>query len=240
MAHDTITRFAALALLVAPACIYVEDDDWHDPYIEEVEPNDVHWTAQQLGTVGVGETILVRGHVTDTGFDRFDGFAFRSEQPMDIHFELYADDPHVDLDLSLFDPYTHTTVASWETTANPEVGEFTVWSTAFEFHLVVSSFHGSGAYVLEVRGTPIGWYGDGAGALAAPATPGALGALGATDRTLRAIDWTGYADGGTAGTEPERDGGVELTTLLIDPATGRVEARTTRRLPAAALRARED
>ena len=53
-------------------------------------------------------------------------------------------------------PYTLATVARWETGANPEAGRFSVVSSGFEFHLVVSSFHGTGSYTLEVRGKVTG------------------------------------------------------------------------------------
>jgi hypothetical protein len=245
--------FAPALLALAPACIYVDDDDYHDPYIEEAEPNDVHWSAMDLGTLGVGERLLLRGNVTDSGFDRFDGFAFRSAVPMDVEFALYAEDPHDDFDLELFDPYTLHTVAVWQSADNPESGFFSVWNSGFEFHLVVSSFHGAGNYTLEVRGTGLGWGGDGVGAAASP-NPGEAGSRGAPaglsatgrggrEEALRpAVDWALYGVPRQAEAPQEEAGPpwVGVTLLTLDPVTGRVLGLERRRLPRALLAPRED
>lgn len=217
----TLTLLALVAS-PAPACIYVDDTPYYDPYIYEVEPNDFFWSAQGIGPVSVGEQILLRGHIDDFGFDNYDGFAFQSTVPMDIEFALYSDNPNADFDVALFDPYTLSTVATWETGLNPETGRFSVWSSGFEFHLVVSSFFGSGDYTLEVRGKPLTWFGDGSNGLTAQSLSG---------RAERAIDWKKYAgrsrEEDAAASEPE----FQITTLKIDPATGRVDGVRVQRVP---------
>jgi hypothetical protein len=143
---------------------------------------------------------------------------------MDIEFALTSDDANADFDIALFDPYTGTTVATWETGLNPESGRFSVESTGFEFHLVVSSFFGSGAYTLEVRGAPLTWFGDAVGGLAA---------AGVSARGERAIDWKDYAEARVDKDAVEGEPEVQITTLAIDPITGRVRGvqvlRKTRR-----------
>lgn len=126
-----------------------------DPYTYEIEPNDFYWTAQGIGPIDVGESVWLRGHVSDFTSDRYDGYAFQSWRPMDIEFHLTADDPHADFDIALFDPYTLTTVAVWESGSNHESGFFSVATAGTEFHLVVSSYTGTDSYTLEVRGTPL-------------------------------------------------------------------------------------
>ncbi len=211
----------AVGALLTQSCIHVEDDPYYDPTTYEAEPNDFYWGAQGLGPICVGQSFQIRGHIDDFGSDPFDGFAFRSEVPMDIEFALYADDPYDDFDVELFDPYTLTTVARWETGANPEAGRFSVVSSGFEFHLVVSSFHGSGAYTLEVRGAPLTWYGDGATQLAAQ---------GVSDRAERSVDWTGYARRGAGESSDESPAWALMTTYEIDPGTGHARRIDVRRL----------
>ncbi len=217
----THALFAA-ALLFTGSCVHVEDQPTYDPYTYEAEPNDFYYGAQGIGPICVGESFLIRGHIDDFGNDPFDGFAFRSDVPMDIEFALYADEPFDDFDVELFDPYTLQTVARWETGANPEAGRFSVVSSGFEFHLVVSSFHGSGSYTLEVRGAPLTWYGIGATQLAAQ---------GISERAERSVDWTGYAQRGTDGDADEVPAWVLMTTYEIDPTTGHTRRIDVRRLP---------
>ncbi len=212
---------SAAGLLLTQACVRVEDQPYYDPYTYEAEPNDFYWGAQGIGPICVGESFQIRGHIDDFGSDPFDGFAFRSDVPMDIEFALYADDPFDDFDVELFDPYTLATVARWETGANPEAGRFSVVSSGFEFHLVVSSFHGSGFYTLEVRGAPLTWYGVGATNLAAQ---------GVSDRAIRSVDWTGYAHRGSGESADESPAWVLATTYEIDPTTGNTRRIDVRRL----------
>ena len=212
----------AVASFSVQSCVHVEDAPPYDPYTYEAEPNDFYFGAQGIGPICVGQAFQIRGHINDFGSDPFDGFAFRSEVPMDIEFALYADDPYDDFDVELFDPYTLQTVARWETGANPEAGRFSVLSSGFEFHLVVSSFHGTGGYTLEVRGAPLTWYGIGATQLAAQ---------GISERAERSVDWKGYAQRKTGGEIDETPAWVLLTTYEIDATTGHTRRIDVRRLP---------
>lgn len=219
------TLLAIAVATIASACIHVDDSASPDPYTYEIEPNDFALSAQGIGPIALGEQFLVRGHITDQGSDPYDGFAFQSDQPMDIEFSLFADDPAADFDLQLFDPYTGSTVASWETSANPECGHFSVLNSGVEFHLVVSSFVGSGTYTLEVRGVPLTWFGDGAGL--------SFAADGATRRADRIVDWTGYAAGKIAPEFQAPLPQLQVTTLSIDPETGHIRVADKRRWTAA-------
>lgn len=220
----TIAFTMAMAALHG-ACGHGHHGPAHDPYTHEIEPNNTFVNAQGIGPIFVGEQVLVRGHIEDFGPDLYDGFAFASGTPMDIEFALHADDPHADFDVMLFDPYTQTTVASWESAFNPERGTFSVGSAQFEFHLVVTSFHGAGAYTLEVRGAPLTFFGDGTYALTAEGTARAGDG---------AVNWHPYGQiTGAMDTEIEdavrREPLVQVTTLILDPETGRLlEIRTLR------------
>ena len=219
----TIGVLAALAATTALACVDSSDGGYVyvGPYTYEVEPNDFYWTAQGLGPMSVGKHFLVRGSVSDIGPDRFDGFAFLATTPMDVEFRLYADVPGADLDVALFDPYTGTTIASWETGSNPECGVFSVQTYGLEFHLVVNSYVGAGAYTLEVCAQPLTW-GDG------PSKAG-LAALGALRPAAQARDWSGYAKLADPESATSPIPWVDLTTLLIDERTGRVLGQPIRR-----------
>lgn len=219
---------AALAVAVAPACEDHHDDDdcGCDPYVYEVEPNDFYWMANGLGPIEVGESRLVRGSIADDGSDPFDGFALLAQTPMDVEFRLYSDDPMDDLDLALFDPYTGQTVATWETGAQPEAGVFSIFSCCTEFHLVVNSYAGSGAYTLEIYAQPLNWA-DG------PAPVGILANGARRDEAGR--DWSGYAERAAAPAADRRQAWVEVQTFAIDERTGRVQGAPQRRwIPVAA------
>jgi len=213
---------AAFAAAVAPACVdhHHHDDDGGDPYFYEVEPNDFYWTANGLGPIEVGQSLMVRGSVSDLGPDLHDGFALLAQTPMDVEFRLYTDDPMDDFDLALFDPYSGQTVASWETGAQPEAGVFSIFSCCTEFHLVVNSFSGSGAYTLEIYALPLNW-GD------APAPAGFL-ASGAL-RGGTAADWSAYGRRAAAPAAERPQAFVEVRTFAIDPRSGLVVAPPQRR-----------
>jgi len=226
MSARSIAPLLAAATL-AGACSHHSSGHAHyDPYTYEVEPNDVYWNAQHLGSIAVGEEILLRGHVSDNGYDLYDGFAFHTAQPMEIEFALFADDPHADFDVELFDPYEGQTVAVWETGANPESGSFSIWSGGFEFHLVVSSFVGTGDYVLEVRGRPLGWLGAQAAGIAA---------TGLSTRAERSVDWTGYSRPQAPAPLPRDLPVLKITTLELDPLSGELRGVRTREVYAGEL-----
>jgi hypothetical protein len=208
--------FAALAASLALGCVkYGGGSAVVDPYIYEVESNDFYWTANGIGPISVGQTVLIRGSVSDFGSDRFDGFAFRANSPMKVYFRLYADSWTNDFDLALFDPYTLATIATWETAAQPEAGDFYVYGYGTEFHLVVNSFAGSGEYTLEI--SAFNFYGD------APAQGMALAAAG-EHRPGNAIDWSAYARDQLPLVREQRRAWVEVRNYLLDERTGRLIA----------------
>ncbi|HTF87001.1 MAG TPA: hypothetical protein VK843_01235 [Planctomycetota bacterium] len=214
---------ALFATTLAASCgqVHHHHDQVFDPYIYEAEPNDFAFSAQGIGPIHVGESFLIRGHTNDHGTDPFDGFAFLADQPMDIEFSLQADDPGADFDVQLFDPYTGTTVASWETGWNPENGQFSVESSGMEFHLVVSSFHGSGNYTFEVRGRPLTWLGASAGL--------PLRAQGSAVRPEGAVDWSAYEGRKNVPETLQEVPSLRVTTVTIDPETGRTKVVEIRR-----------
>jgi hypothetical protein len=145
-----------LALLLIPASLALPgcDDDcnacsgWTDAY--EIEPNDLPAEANWLGTLYPGDALAIHGRITQLGPDLLDGFALRSGAPIYVEFALWADQPGADLDLCLYDPDTGQYIYCWETPAQPEVGNFTIFGAGKDVHLVVSSFLGDSDYRLEV------------------------------------------------------------------------------------------
>jgi hypothetical protein len=219
-------RTTALALVLATlaGCHYDHDEQHYDPYLHEVEPNDFAFQAQGIGPIAVGDRFLIRGHASDQGFDPFDGFAFKSVEPMDVEFALLADEPFDDFDVELFDPYTGDTIASWETSLNPETGVFSVQSFGVEFHLVVSSFVGSGGYTLEVRGAPITWLGVTA--------QERLAGEGRGRGTKRTTDGPRYGAPKVPPEEPPAAPRMRRTTVFVDPDTGETRIVEVRQLEA--------
>jgi hypothetical protein len=177
----------------------------------EAEPNNGSHQANYLGSLAVGEALVVRGHVDDSGFDPFDGFAFTTVQPLDVEVYLTSDDPWSDLDLCYFDPYLGVEAACWETSNNPEAGVLLL-SGGEDAHLVVSSWVGASTYTLEIVARPVGTYGP----AAAPApTEG--------QRRERAVPFSQYGAAEIAlGTEGLEQPAVTARERLIalDPRTG--------------------
>jgi hypothetical protein len=140
------------------SCVYYDDDDWGPPpppIHYEVEPNDNACCPDPIGVVGVGDALLIRGHIDDVGFDLFDGFAFQSAEPLDLEFTLsprYGE--YADLDLYVFDPYLGQYVLAFDSASSVEKGSFTVPAWGTDFHLVVTSFFGSANYGLEIAVWP--------------------------------------------------------------------------------------
>lgn len=161
--------YAALITSLLVACHH-RDDCYDcggdpDPYYYESEPNDQACCADWLGSLAPYETAAIRGSITSFGPDYFDGFAFVAAQPLDVRVELVSDDPHDDFDICIYDPLIGDYVACFETSAQPEVGLFSVLQTGREFHVVVTPYSGSGSYSLYVDGLPISF--------AAPTSTGA-------------------------------------------------------------------
>lgn len=168
MSHRRPIALLALPLFLA-AC---HDDDYDDcttcdaNVLYESEVNDTASQADWIGVLYPGDTLSIRGHVTQYGPDLFDGFAFVTGAPMQIDVALWADVPGADLDLCVWDPVYGAYVTCFETAASPEGGSFTVLEAGKEIHLVARSFHGSSAYWLDVVGLSAVY-----GAQAAPQPP---------------------------------------------------------------------
>lgn len=149
-------RFAAWALpLFLTACYDDDDDDCgscDDLVVYESEINDSSAQADWIGVVYPGQALSIRGHVTKSGPDLFDGFAFVTGAPLQIDVSLWADAWGADLDLCVWDPVFGQYVTCFETAAQPESGSFLVLEAGKEIHLVVRSFAGDSAYWLDVAG----------------------------------------------------------------------------------------
>ena len=123
------------------------------PVIEELEFNDTPLSANFIGTLRRGDRIRIEGVIGDP-FTDIDGFAFVSDGPIHVDFELFA--PR-DLDVCLFDPALDQTVACFATANDPERGGVDVFGDGLEFHLTVEAciepgcFPGPGTpYTLEL------------------------------------------------------------------------------------------
>lgn len=121
----------------------------------EHEPNDDAWNADFVGGLRVGDAVAIRGHVTDSAWDPFDGFAFEIEEPLVITLELDADSPFADLDVCVYDPVSDVFVACFEGPHDPEVASVAIGLPA-AMHLVVSSWSGASDYTLWVQAEPLG------------------------------------------------------------------------------------
>lgn len=119
----------------------------------EQEPNDTPSQVQFVGDIGPGDHFVITGDSTDDGSDPFDGFRFRTTEPISIHVEIEMLTGGTDLDGSVFDVQTGDLLCSFIDVTNPEVGDCTLGVGGFDFDLVVYSFLGSTAYVLRVDAT---------------------------------------------------------------------------------------
>ena len=180
----------------------------------EVEPNNAALESNYLGSLAVGETLVIRGYIDDSGFDPFDGFAITTAGPLDVEFFLTADDPFADLDICYYDPYSGIEKACWETSFNPEAGLIAM-NGGLDFHLVVGSYFGGSSYTLEVIGRPVGYYAPAAAAGEAPAPT-----LGTPAQRERAVPFEAYD--GTAEPEPEASAPLARARVLVVEADGSV------------------
>ncbi len=109
MRHARKLRAAALAAclgLSATACHH-DCDGCHQnvvPVFVESEPNDEAFQANYFGVLLPGDHFLIEGHISDDGFDPFDGFAFTAGGPIHVDFQLFIDNVLADLDACLYDP----------------------------------------------------------------------------------------------------------------------------------------
>ena len=123
----------------------------------ELEPNDDAAHADYLGEFLAGDVISVEGHVSECCDDPFDGFAFYALEPVRVAVTLHGYNPGADLDFALYLPEIDAVVDSWETSNNPEYGEFS-FTGAGEFQIVVDSWIGDSGYLLDVEFLPLGQY----------------------------------------------------------------------------------
>jgi hypothetical protein len=206
----------ALAVLAAGCTHSVECTDCGSDLIYESEINDSAPQANWMGSLYPGDALQIEGHITQWGYDQFDGFAFLSGSAVQIEVRLWADDPHADLDLCVWDPMLQQFVVCFETSANPEGGVFAILEPDKEFHLVVRSYTGDSSYHLEVFGS----YPSYAPESAMPAVHHREGAASA---------WDAYAPV-TAGADLER-GPVPAMLVTIDEQGELIEAVAARILP---------
>ena len=120
------------------------------PTVFEVERNDFPDEANHFGVFVPGDSLLIEGRITDSGFDPFDGFAFTAGTPLHLDFQLFIDNVLADFDVCLYDPQLGAVVDCFQTANNPEQGGVDVVTAGLDFHLVVESFVGSGTYGLEI------------------------------------------------------------------------------------------
>ena len=170
------SRIAPLALSLSLAgCVEHHDpcSTCDVPVVYETEINDTAPQADWIGVLYPGESLSIRGHVTQYGPDLFDGFAFVTGAPMTIDLALYEDAYGADLDVCVWDPVYDDFVACFETATHPETGQVVILEAGKEFHLVVRSFHGASSYWLDVVGGAAVYGAETLGPEAAERVPGA-------------------------------------------------------------------
>ncbi len=174
----------------------------------ELEPNDGVFEANDFGVLRPGDLFYIDGFTSDLGFDPFDGFAFTAAEPIHVDFRLFHANARDDFDVCLYDPVLDETLACFATEFDPEVGGVDVTLGGTEFHLVVESFFGEGAYTLEIAVTRL----FGREAEAGPALRGS--AATPPLRTPRAV--SGYRRGDSPA------GVTTVTTYALDETTGAI------------------
>jgi hypothetical protein len=194
--------------------------------IYEDEPNGLACCPDSMGTLYVGESLHIRGSVDDCCVDVFDGFAFWPDDTCIVEFVLDADSSFADLDLGLYDPWTDTFTAIFDSPHNPETGAFLVVEPGRPFHLVVSSYSGHSGYSLWVDCLPFS-YGPGSGIggdlpLASGGLALAPSSLG-DEAKADAASWFEYLpDTGARGfggqPDPEEEDPLTVRMWIIDPA----------------------
>ncbi len=125
--------------------------------VYEQEPNDFDYLANNIGAIAPGDEFEIRGYSSAYSSDLRDGFAFYAQVPCQIYFDLVIHDAFSDLDVCLYDPYYQSVVACWETSFNPEGGDFAVLDPGTDFHLYVEPYLGSAEYSLYVSVYPLGY-----------------------------------------------------------------------------------
>ena len=121
------------------------------PVFDETEVNDSAYQANDFGVLRPGDHFIIRGNISDLGYDLFDGFRFTAAEPIHVDFQLFSDSAGNDFDVCLYDPFLGTTVDCFQSPYNPEVGGVDVFAGGLDFHLVIESYFGSGGYELEIE-----------------------------------------------------------------------------------------
>lgn len=188
----------AAALLLAAGCHGYGKYHKHSgsSVILEQEPNDSSSNPQPIAFLSASDYVVIKGHIDDSGFDPYDGFAFTVDRPVEVDVTLSTYGSGADLDLVVYDPLIDADVVFFQSPYDPEGGVFYVDATPFDpvdFDLVVNSFAGSSSYTLEVRTYPLP-------ATYAASSP-APGAPEASDASR-----LGVGAGGTATSAAERAG----------------------------------
>ncbi len=158
--------------------------------VHEVEPNDHAWNANSLGSVQVGDSLQILGHITECCPDEYDGFAFYAIEPVSVHITLFEDNPLADLDFAIYIPAIDDFVAAYETDNHPEFGIFDQGGPG-EFHVVINSWTGDSSYTLQVDVQPL---------IPAATAPG--GGSGPSSVTIERFG--AYRDGVASDTPPMR------------------------------------
>ena len=169
----------------------------------ESEPNDFACCPDDFGFLAAGDFLSIKGSITDSGFDPFDGFAFTAFEPITVDLRLFALNPAADLDICIYDPQLGIFIDCFESPFDPELGTVHVLFPGTVFHVVVNSFLGSSAYTLEVDVFPLSL---------ASAAPPAAAATG-SGAVLRA------SDGEDDGQESDRSAAFQAADHLTDEAT---------------------
>ncbi len=120
--------------------------------IHEVEPNDTPQWPMALGPLSPGDQLILLGHASAWS-DPYDGFAFAADGGLLVEFQLVPTAGFGDLDLLVYDPWSESIVAAYDSPSSHESGAILV-SAGGEFHLVVAAFAGSQSYELHVQAYP--------------------------------------------------------------------------------------
>lgn len=139
----------ALGFVLSSCYVHRHYDD--PPIYAEIEPNDTVDQAPLYADLRVGSAFSVRGHISEFGFDVFDGVAVRADEAVEIHFDLYSEAYGTDLDVCVFDPDLDRYVVCADGPSDPEHGSVVVLEPGKVIHLVVTSAFGNCGYRLDVH-----------------------------------------------------------------------------------------
>jgi len=106
---------------------------------------------ETCGELAPGMRATVRGHVSATLPDAFDGYAFVSRAACSLRYRLRPTLPGVDLDLCVVDDESGRVLAVADGEGDEETGSFRLDGARTALAFVVSSAWGSSAYALEIE-----------------------------------------------------------------------------------------